>query len=48
MALRRLPENTRSMNVCRRVGMRHLGRTETYYNMLTELFVIGHDDVERW
>lgn len=43
-----LPENMRSMKVCRRVGMRHLGRTETYHNMLTELFVIGRDDVERW
>ena len=43
-----LPQNTRSMKVCRRVGMRHLGRTEKYYNMLTELFAIGRNDVERW
>ena len=43
-----LPQNTRSMSVCRRVGMRHLGRTDKFYNMLTELFAIGRNDVERW
>ncbi|MEU4563897.1 GNAT family N-acetyltransferase [Actinoplanes sp. NPDC023936] len=32
------PENTASQAVCRRLGMRHLGRTDRYYNMTCELF----------
>ena len=41
-----LPQNTRSMNVCRRVGMRHIGRTDRFYNMRTELFSVRRDDVD--
>ena len=41
-----LPENTRSMKVCRRIGMRHLGRTDKYYNIVTELFAIHRDDID--
>lgn len=32
------PENAASQAVCRRLGMRHLGRTDRYYNMTCELF----------
>ncbi|WP_328459721.1 GNAT family N-acetyltransferase [Actinoplanes sp. NBC_00393] len=32
------PENTASQAVCRRLGMRHLGQTDRYYNMTCELF----------
>jgi RimJ/RimL family protein N-acetyltransferase len=32
------PDNPRSQAVCRRLGMRHLGRTGRYYDMALELF----------
>jgi RimJ/RimL family protein N-acetyltransferase len=32
------PDNHRSQAVCRRLGMRHLGRTSVYYDMELELF----------
>ncbi|WP_433220710.1 GNAT family N-acetyltransferase [Dactylosporangium sp. CS-047395] len=32
------PENTASQAVCARIGMRHLGQTDRYYNMTCELF----------
>ncbi|MBO3737634.1 GNAT family N-acetyltransferase [Actinoplanes flavus] len=32
------PENTASQAVCQRLGMRHLGQTDRYYNMTCELF----------
>ncbi|MBG0567598.1 GNAT family N-acetyltransferase [Actinoplanes aureus] len=32
------PENTASQAVCRRLGMRHLGQTDRYYNLTCELF----------
>ena len=32
------PANTASQAVCARIGMRHLGRTEAYYNASCELF----------
>ena len=32
------PANTASQKVCGRIGMRHLGQTEKYYNSLCELF----------
>lgn len=33
-------ENERSKNVCRRLGMTHLGQTDRYYGRTLELFVI--------
>ena len=32
------PENTASQRVCERIGMRHLGQTDAYYNTRSELF----------
>ncbi|MEU4620187.1 GNAT family N-acetyltransferase [Actinoplanes sp. NPDC023801] len=32
------PENTASQAVCRRLGMRHVGPTDRYYNVTLELF----------
>jgi len=32
------PDNQRSQAVCRRLGMRHLGRTGRYYDLTLELF----------
>ena len=32
------PENTASQAVCRRLGMRHAGQTDRYYNVTCELF----------
>jgi RimJ/RimL family protein N-acetyltransferase len=32
------PDNPRSQAVCRRLGMRHLGRTSRYYDLELELF----------
>jgi RimJ/RimL family protein N-acetyltransferase len=32
------PDNARSQAVCRRLGMTHLGRTDTYYGLELELF----------
>jgi len=33
------PENTASQAVCLRIGMRHDGQTDRYYNATCELFV---------
>ncbi|MFG2040114.1 GNAT family N-acetyltransferase [Dactylosporangium sp. NPDC048998] len=35
------PENTASQAVCARLGMRHEGRTDRYYNLTCELFSIN-------
>jgi RimJ/RimL family protein N-acetyltransferase len=35
------PENTASQAVCRRLGMRHVGPTDRYYNTTLELFTTG-------
>ena len=35
------PQNAPSQAVCRRLGMRHLGQTDRYYNMTCELFTTG-------
>jgi RimJ/RimL family protein N-acetyltransferase len=32
------PDNVRSWQVCRRLGMRHLGQTNRYYGLTLELF----------
>jgi len=32
------PDNARSQAVCRRLGMTHLGRTDSYYGLSLELF----------
>jgi RimJ/RimL family protein N-acetyltransferase len=32
------PDNRKSQAVCRRLGMRHLGRTGRYYDLVLELF----------
>jgi RimJ/RimL family protein N-acetyltransferase len=32
------PDNARSLSVCRRLGMEHLGRTSRYYGMELEVF----------
>jgi RimJ/RimL family protein N-acetyltransferase len=32
------PDNVRSQNVCRRLGMRHCGQTDQYYGLTLELF----------
>jgi RimJ/RimL family protein N-acetyltransferase len=32
------PDNTASQALCRRLGMRHEGRTDPYHNMTCELF----------
>lgn len=38
------PENDASLAVARAVGMRPLGRTDRYYDVITELFVVSRDD----
>lgn len=35
------PDNAASQAVCRRLGMRHLGQTDRYYNMTCELFALA-------
>jgi RimJ/RimL family protein N-acetyltransferase len=35
------PDNIRSRDVCRRLGMRHLGQTSRYYGVTLELFEIA-------
>ena len=35
------PDNTRSMDVCRRLGMRHRGQTSQYYGLMLELFELA-------
>jgi RimJ/RimL family protein N-acetyltransferase len=34
------PDNVRSLAVCRRLGMTHLGQTDRYYGLALELFVL--------
>ena len=38
------PGNVRSQAVCRRLGMTHLGRTDTYYGLSLELFELVRTD----
>jgi RimJ/RimL family protein N-acetyltransferase len=38
------PDNARSLAVCRRLGMTHLGRTDSYYGLLLELFELVRAD----
>lgn len=38
------PENTRSQNVARRLGMAYQGRTEAYYGQTVDLFKITSSD----
>jgi RimJ/RimL family protein N-acetyltransferase len=38
------PDNVRSRAVCRRLGMTHLGRTDTYYGLSLELFELVRTD----
>jgi RimJ/RimL family protein N-acetyltransferase len=35
------PDNTRSLQVCRRLGMRHLGQTSQHYGLTLELFELA-------
>lgn len=39
------PENIPSQAVCRRLGMEHLGPTDRYYDVTSELFRIRAEDV---
>jgi RimJ/RimL family protein N-acetyltransferase len=39
------PDNVRSLNVCRRLGMRHLGQTDRYYGLTLEHFELSRADV---
>jgi RimJ/RimL family protein N-acetyltransferase len=39
------PDNVRSQNVCRRLGMRHCGRTDQYYGLTLELFRLARSEV---
>lgn len=39
------PDNVRSLNVCRRLGMRHLGQTDQYYGLTFEHFALNRADV---
>jgi RimJ/RimL family protein N-acetyltransferase len=39
------PDNVRSLNVCRRLGMRHVGQTGEYYGLVFELFELSRQDV---
>ncbi len=39
------PDNARSKAVCRRLGMRHLGQTDMYYDLVLELFELGRAEV---
>jgi RimJ/RimL family protein N-acetyltransferase len=41
------PDNPRSQAVCRRLGMRHLGRTGRYYDLTLELFHLPAPDLRR-
>ncbi len=34
------PDNARSLAVCRRLGMTHLGQTDKYYGLILELFAL--------
>ncbi|HEY2551195.1 MAG TPA: GNAT family N-acetyltransferase [Streptosporangiaceae bacterium] len=39
------PDNQRSRQVCRRLGMRHLGQTDRYYGATLELFELSREQV---
>jgi RimJ/RimL family protein N-acetyltransferase len=39
------PDNVKSQNVCRRLGMRHLGQTDHYYELTLELFELDRAEV---
>jgi RimJ/RimL family protein N-acetyltransferase len=39
------PDNVRSQQVCRRLGMRHRGETSQYYGLTLELFELTRADV---
>jgi RimJ/RimL family protein N-acetyltransferase len=39
------PDNVRSLNVCRRLGMRHLGQTSRYYGLTLEYFELIRAEV---
>jgi RimJ/RimL family protein N-acetyltransferase len=39
------PDNIRSREVCRRLGMRHLGQTSQYYSLTLEHFDLARADV---
>jgi len=41
------PDNFRSQAVCRRLGMSHLGQTDSYYGLTLELFELSRDAVSR-
>ena len=41
------PENAASQAVCRRIGMEHLGQTDRYYDLTSELFRITRPDAPR-
>ena len=38
------PDNAKSIAVCRRLGMTHLGQTDRYYGVTLELFRLRNDD----
>jgi RimJ/RimL family protein N-acetyltransferase len=38
------PDNSRSLAVCRRLGMTHLGQSDRYYGMRLELFQLRRGD----
>ncbi len=39
------PDNVRSREVCRRLGLEHLGQTDRYYGLTFELFELGRAEV---
>jgi RimJ/RimL family protein N-acetyltransferase len=39
------PDNIRSLEVCERLGMRHLGQTSRYYGLALELFELTRAEV---
>lgn len=39
------PDNVRSLNVCRRLGMRHLGQTSQYYGLTLEHFELTRAEI---
>jgi RimJ/RimL family protein N-acetyltransferase len=41
------PDNLRSLKVCRRLGLRHLGQTGQYYGLTMELFELARTELPR-
>jgi RimJ/RimL family protein N-acetyltransferase len=39
------PDNVRSLNVCRRLGMRHRGQTSQYYGLTLEHFELARAEI---